>query len=216
MRSRAGGEVPRVGDVRRLGIFGGTFDPVHCGHLICAEQLREAIDLDLVLFVPSSSPPHKYERPEASAAHRLEMVKLAIAGSDRFATSDIEVVKGGVSYTVDTVRHIRDVYGEGVQLWLLMGMDAYLDIPTWKEPETIAAECSFGVATRPGYSKDLDPRLPKAKTRFVDITLVEISSTDIRRRLSRGKSIKHLVPDGVERYIRQHGPYPSASKGQED
>ena len=214
MRSRAGGKVPRVDDVRRLGIFGGTFDPVHCGHLICAEQLSEAIELDLVLFVPSCSPPHKQERPEASAAHRLEMVRLATEGCDGFEVSDIEVLKGGVSYTVDTVRRIRDAYGEHVELWLLMGMDAYLDIPTWKEPEMIAAECSFGVAARPGYANDIDPGLPADKTRFVDITLVEISSTGIRERLSLGKSIKYLVPDGVERYIRQHGPYPSVSKTQ--
>jgi nicotinate-nucleotide adenylyltransferase len=201
MQSRAKGGAPRANDARRLGIFGGTFDPVHYGHLICAEQLREAIGLGLVLFVPSSSPPHKQAPPAASAVHRLEMARLATRDRDCFAVSDIEIQKGGVSYTIDTVRLIRDTYGKDVELWLLMGMDAYLDLPMWKEPEAIVSQCSFGVARRPGYENDLDPRLPTDKTRFVDITSVEISS-------------RYLVPGSVEGYIRQHEPYRSASREQ--
>jgi nicotinate-nucleotide adenylyltransferase len=193
-------------------LFGGTFDPIHCGHLICAEQLREAIGLDLVMFIPSSSPPHKPEYTAASASHRLEMVRLAVADYDHFTASNIEVRKGGVSYTVDTVREIRNRYGKDVEFWLLMGMDAYLDLPNWKEPDVVAAECSFGIARRPGYVNSIDPGQATAGKQFVDITLVEISSTGIRERLSEGRSIRFLVPGSVERYIEQHKPYPSASK----
>ncbi|MFH1313047.1 MAG: nicotinate-nucleotide adenylyltransferase [Candidatus Eisenbacteria bacterium] len=212
MQSRARRKLPQASDVSRLGMFGGTFDPIHYGHLICAEQLREALNLDLVMFIPSSSPPHKPDYSATSASHRLEMVRLAIEGCDHFVASDIEVLKGGVSYTVDTVREVRASYGNDVNLWLLLGMDAYLDLPTWKEPDVIAAECSFAVACRPGYVNTIDPGQAVAGKRFVDITLVEISSTGIRERLSDGRSIRFLVPESVERYIKHHKPYPSASK----
>ena len=212
MQSKARRKLPQANDIRRLGLFGGTFDPIHYGHLICAEQLREALGLDLVMFIPSSSPPHKPDYTAASASHRLEMVRLAVADCDHFLASDIEVRKGGVSYTVDTVRAIRNRYGKDVELWLLLGMDAYLDLPSWKEPDAIAAECSFGIACRPGYVNNIDPGQAVAGKRFVDITLVEISSTGIRERLSEGRSIRFLVPGSVQRYIERHKPYPSASK----
>jgi len=136
------------------------------------------------------------------------MVRLAIGDHPLFEVSDLEIVRGGISYTVDTVRHFRLEMGPDVELWLLLGMDAYLDIPAWKDPESVLAECRFAVARRPGCE---DRRLSadfEARTRFEKITAVDISSTGIRERLREGRSIRYLVPDAVEAYIRDRKPYP--------
>lgn len=181
---------------------------MHTGHLLCAEQLREAIGLDAVLFMPCNRSPHKRARRPASAAHRLAMVRLAVQGHAEFAVSDYEIEQGGVSYTIDAVRFLREELGPEVQLWLLMGMDAYQDIGAWKDPDEVAAECFFGVARRRGYRKRPRSALLKSRTEFVDMTAVDISSSDIRDRLAEGRSIKFLVPDAVEEYIRRERPYP--------
>jgi nicotinate-nucleotide adenylyltransferase len=209
MRRRQKSKLPLSERIGRLGILGGTFDPVHNGHLVCAEQLREAIGLDAVLFVPCSRPPHKRAHRPAPAEHRMAMVELAVGKYEGFEVSDYEVAKGGVSYTIDTVEHLRQSLGQDAELWLLIGMDTYLEIPTWKRPDEVVAECFFGVARRPGYEKKLMSFLPRARTKFVDITSVDISSTDIRERLREGRSIRFLVPDAVEDYIRAKRPYPS-------
>ncbi len=200
--------VPLSKPAERLGVLGGSFDPVHNGHLICAEQLAEALDLERVLFMPCSRSPHKRSHAPAPDADRIAMVELAVAGHPAFEVSDLEIRRGGVSYTVDTVRQLRETLGPGAELWLMMGMDAYLDIPAWKDPDIVLAECHFAVARRPGSG---DRRLPAAfeeKSRFVDITAVDISSSDIRSRIREGQSIRYLVPDAVEQYIRDRRPYP--------
>ncbi len=136
------------------------------------------------------------------------MVELALRDHPAFEISDLEIARGGVSYTVDTVRCLREAMGEDVELWLLLGMDAYLDIPAWKDPDVILAECRFAVARRPGYE---DRRLSaafEARTRFENITAMDISSTGLRDRLREGKSIGYMVPDAVEAYIRARKPYP--------
>jgi nicotinate-nucleotide adenylyltransferase len=141
------------------------------------------------------------------------MVRLALGNHPLFEVSDLEIKRGGVSYTVDTVRHFREAMGPGVELWLLLGIDAYLDIPAWKDPDVVLAECRFAVARRPGCE---DRRLSsdfEARTRFENITAVDISSTGIRQRLREGKSIRYLVPDAVEAYIRARKPYPSGDSG---
>ena len=200
---------PRSADLRRLGIFGGTFDPVHYGHLICADQLSEALGLDLVVFMPCNRSPRKPGYRPAPARHRLEMVKLALRPAPSFVVSDIETRRGGASYTVDTVRQIRTLYGGHVDLWLLMGMDAYLDVLSWKEPDAIFQECSLGVACRPGYRGEQLPGVAQGKTRFVEITSVDISSTAVRGRLRQGRTVKFLLPEVVEAYIRRHRLYGS-------
>jgi nicotinate-nucleotide adenylyltransferase len=204
--------LPRKTEIGSLGILGGTFDPIHLGHLICAEQLREVLCLDLVLFVPCSSPPHKPGFRPASAIHRMAMVEIALGGFEGFAASNIEIRKGGISYTVDTVTYLRKHYGQEVDLWLLMGMDTYLEVPTWKQPDRIAAECLFGVACRPGYSRKVARGFPGARSEFIDITAVDISSTDIRNRLKLGRSIRFLVPDAVADYIKVKKPYSAKPK----
>jgi nicotinate-nucleotide adenylyltransferase len=204
-------EVPLSEQVKSLGILGGSFDPIHYGHLLCAQQLSEAVGLDRVLFIPCSRSPHKRSHSPASDVHRLEMIRLALGDHPLFELSDLEIRRGGVSYTVDTVRHLREEMGPEVELWLLLGMDAYLDIPAWKDPEVVLAECRFAVAGRPGCE---DRRLSadfEARTRFCNITAVDISSTDIRERLKEGRSIRYLVPDAVEAYIMSRRPYPSGS-----
>jgi nicotinate-nucleotide adenylyltransferase len=201
------GKADPKNDVKRLGIFGGTFDPVHLGHLICADQLREALGLDLVLFVPASAPPHKPEAEPAPAEHRLAMVRMAVEDHAGFQVSDIEIRRGGVSYTIDTVTQLRKSFGERTEFWLLMGQDSFAEVSAWKEPARIAAECFFGVACRPGYPRGVRSPVPQARAEFVDITAVDISSTDIRARLRWGKGIRYLVPLKVEAYIRQVGVY---------
>jgi nicotinate-nucleotide adenylyltransferase len=208
------GQKPNRGaDLRRLGIFGGTFDPVHLGHLICAEQLRQALDLDLVLFVPSNEPPHKPSTMPAKAEHRLDMLRIAIEGHQSFRDSDLEIRRGGVSYTIDTVLELRESVKRKVEFWLLMGQDSYQDVANWKEPDRIAAECFFGVACRPGYGRKPKPPVPAARATFVDITAVDVSSTDIRTRLNERRSIRYLVPLKVEDYIRANGVYSQEPAG---
>lgn len=197
----------RAADLKRLGILGGTFDPIHLGHLICGDQLRHALGLDLVLFIPANIPPHKPKTEPAPARHRLAMVRMAIGDHDGFRDSDVEIRRGGVSYTFDTIVELRSLYGDGVELWLLMGQDSFQEISTWKEPEKIAAQCFFGVACRPGYPRRARQPVPGVQAEFVDITAVDISSTDIRARLSQGKSIRYLVPKSVEAYIHAEKIY---------
>ncbi|MGQ9602800.1 MAG: nicotinate-nucleotide adenylyltransferase [bacterium] len=198
--------LPDKGELRKIGIFGGTFDPIHLGHLICAEQICEFLDLDIVVFIPCAIPPHKPKYHPAEARHRLAMIDLAIRGSENFTVSDIEISRGGISYTVDTVLEIRSELGEKVDLWLLLGLDAYLDLPSWKDPDLIINQCGLAVARRPGYC--IDPTLHVGKNvKFIDITAVDISSTEIRRRIEEGRSIRFLVPHAVEQYIRTEKPY---------
>lgn len=202
----------RPGAARRIGIFGGTFDPVHYGHLVCAEQLREAAGLDVVMFMPCSRQPHKPRQTPSAPRDRLAMLRRATRGHEAFEVSNLEIKRGGVSYTSDTVLSVRALVGRRPELWLLLGMDAFLDIPRWKDPETIFRECRFAVATRPGYAKSASARKTlksglARRCRFVEITGLDISSTDIRRRVARGKSIKYLVPAPVETHIARSGLY---------
>jgi nicotinate-nucleotide adenylyltransferase len=191
----------------RIGVFGGTFDPVHYGHLICAEQVREAVGLDIVLFMPCSRQPHKPRYIPSDAADRLDMLRAAVRGNPAFRVSDIETRRGGVSFTADTVARLRHLVGEGPAIWLLLGMDAFLEIPRWKDPDFILKECRFAVAARPGYTRPAVPGRLARKTRFVKITAVDISSTDVRRRVARGRSIRYLVPGPVETLIRNRHLY---------
>ncbi len=197
---------------RRIGVFGGTFDPVHYGHLVCAEQLREAVGLDVVMFMPCNRQPHKPRQAPSRPEDRLAMLRAATRGHEALLVSDMEIRRGGVSYTSETVLEVRSIVGRRPEIWLLVGMDAFLDIPRWKDPETIFRECRFAVATRPGYAgaagalKALKGRLAR-KCRLVEITALDISSTDIRRRVGRGKSISFLVPGPVEARIRKAGLY---------
>jgi len=194
----------------RLGLFGGTFDPIHLGHLILAEQCRESCGLDRVWFVVAGSPPHKPERRTA-VVHRLEMVRIAIAGQSAFEVSEIEALRPGPHYSVETLESVRRER-PGDDLFFLIGGDSLADLPFWREPDRIARLATIVVVNRPGIA-EVDPAsLPDFGAgayplRFVSIPPVGIASTDLRGRLAAGKSIRYMVPHGVEAYIEAHGLY---------
>ena len=188
----------------RLGILGGTFDPVHCGHVLLARFVLERLPLDRVLFVPAADPPHKSDVLSA-AEHRWQMVRLAVDSLDGMQASDIELRRQGVSYTVDTLRQLRGESPEA-QRFLIIGADNVSDLETWHDPEGILEMATVVAGTRlvdelPGTSA-IAGRIER-----LDTPVFDISSTDIRRRVREGLALRYLVPDAVERYIDEHGLY---------
>lgn len=184
----------------KLGLLGGSFNPIHHGHLVIAMRAAEALKLDRVLFVPAAHSPLKRREELASDADRWAMVRLALRGNPLFSASDLEIRRGGVSYTVDTLRALKKT--TRAQLYLLLGADAYELLPRWRAPDEVVKLARIAVFGRPGHR--VRGRMPK---HTVDCPLLEISSSEIRRRVRRGLSIRYLVPDPVERYIRKKGLY---------
>ena len=189
-----------------VAVYGGTFNPPHYGHLIVAESVRETLRLGRILFVPTCTPPHKGAQSLAPAPDRFAMTKLAVAGNDGFEPSDIEVARGGLSYTIDTLRAVAARY-PGSRLKLLIGADNIFDFEGWKSPSDILDLADLIVMTRPGYE------LPKSRTGVLahatgaTVPQIGISGTDIRRRVKFHQSIRYLVPPAVEEYIRRRGLY---------
>ena len=198
---------------QRVGIMGGTFDPVHYGHLVTAEAAREWYSLQEVVFVPSGHPPHKTAGTVSDFWSRYQMAVLATATNPFFEVSRMEYERGGHSYTVDTVRAFRQLYGDGTELFFVTGADAILEIIEWKQPEELLAMCRFIAATRPGYDlRQLNALLGEyfsGSVSILEIPAPSISSSDIRERVRRGASIKYLVPEAVEAYIVENGLYRS-------
>jgi nicotinate-nucleotide adenylyltransferase len=199
----------------RLGLYGGTFDPIHLGHLILAEQCLEACGLDRVWLIVAGSPPHK-PGGRTPVGHRLEMVGIAIAGHPAFAASDIEAKRPGPHYSVETLESIRRDHPDD-ELFFLIGADSLADLPTWREPERIARLATIVVVNRPGIEEADPARLPdfgpgSYPLAWVSIPPVGIASSDLRRRLAEGWSIRYMVPRGVEAYIEAHGLYRDAGK----
>jgi nicotinate-nucleotide adenylyltransferase len=198
----------------RLGIFGGAFDPIHNGHLLLAEQCREQCQLDEVWFVPTKIPPHKEPGSLSPDADRVEMLKLATAGRPEFVVSEIELKREEVSWTVDTLRQLREDRPED-ELFFLIGADSLRDFPTWKEPETIAELASVVAVNRGEASLDeltagLTPELA-VSVRLVTMPGNSISATDLRCRVSTEKSIRYLVPRAVEEFILAQKLYEGSS-----
>jgi len=197
----------------RIGLMGGTFDPVHLGHLVTAEEARDQFRLDKVIFVPAGMPPHKKDYPVTDALHRYEMTKLAIASNSYFRISDVEIKRPGYSFAVETVSYFAEAYGEKCLLFFITGADAILEILTWKQVHLLIGLCEFIAATRPGYNLELDPTLkqlpPSAKDRIhqLEVPALAISSTDIRRRVREKRTIKYLLPEAAVEYILQKGIY---------
>jgi nicotinate-nucleotide adenylyltransferase len=215
---------------RRVGIFGGTFNPIHLAHLRSAEEVREAQHLDRVLFIPSATPPHKPRYGLVSAGHRLAMVRLAIARNPYFEVSTIEIDRPGRSYSVDTLRALRAEM-PGVSFVFIMGLDAFREIDTWKEYERVFELADLVVTSRPPLGEpDLRRALPVAvrarvcyrekqlehrrenRIIFQPVSDLDISASAIRQRCRRGLSIRYLVPAAVERYITRHGLYAGRSR----
>ena len=184
----------------RLGIFGGTFNPIHWGHLLLAETAREAYTLDRVLFVPTWQPPHKTSRGLLPGSVRFKLVELAIHDHPSFVASDIELKRGGTSYTIDTVKTLKKQL-PNAQLFLLVGQDL-LGV-RWLAWEEIKRLCTVVVAHRPGFQ---NPKRP-SKVKWLQMPPVAITSSEIRKRVQAGRSIRYLVPTTVERYIQQHQLY---------
>jgi len=222
-----------IGDglTQRIGILGGTFNPIHYGHLAAAEEVRERLKLDRVLFIPSFHPPHKQEDDFPSAAHRMEMVRLATRENATFEPSDIEIKRGGKSFTIDTIESLKKIYPDD-ELYFITGVDSFLDIQTWGSWERLLSLCTFVVLSRPGYRfadlrkiaflKSAEPQLSELDrgqrmhvefhagkfTVYLEmIPLYDISSTDIRGRVKEGRSIKYLLPELVETYIIKNKLY---------
>jgi nicotinate-nucleotide adenylyltransferase len=189
--------------MQKIGLLGGTFDPIHIGHLLMARTALEQMDLDQVIFIPSCVPPHKKSPTLFSAMDRLEMVRLAVTQVPEFAVSDFEIQKGGRSYSVDTVRHFRGISPTSAKLYFIVGGDAISQLDTWKDADQLKTMCSFVSVNRPGYSRG-DAEL---KYHAVTMNGIEMSSTEIRRRILQGKSIQFLVPDAVLGYIRDKKLY---------
>lgn len=202
-------DTPRPEAPGAVGMLGGTFDPIHCGHLLLGEQAREQLGLATVLFIPSAQPPHKMDRPVTAAAHRLAMAQLATASNPHFGVSRRELDRPGPSYTITTIRELRAEGHETV--FLIVGADALVEIMTWFSPEEIFSEAHVVAAPRPGF--DLERaraalgETRAARVRLLDVPLLDISASDIRRRVAEGRSIRYMVPDAVADYIAAHEPY---------
>lgn len=190
----------------RIGIMGGSFDPVHIGHLGVARAVAQALGLDRVLLVPAAQAPLRSELVCASAAHRLAMLEIATAGARELAVSDVELQRGGVSYTVDTLRSLRTERPGDEWVWIL-GEDQLARLPQWAEPETLVQLAEFAVYGRPGCERAPPPLIPGLRVCRVEGPEWPISSTAIRARLRRGESVGGLVPDKVIEYIRENGLY---------
>ncbi len=221
--------------MKKIGIFGGTFNPVHMGHIIVAEEVKKGFDLDQICFIPASIPPHKKKKKVARASDRLEMIKLAISDYEDFTVSDIELKRSGPSYTIDTLNHFKKAFSEETRFYFMVGMDAFLDIDTWKSFRKLFDVTPFVVMSRPGVidgkgeekikilknilvskvSPDyrfnasqnafFDPE--KKPVYLFDVTPVDISATMIRRKISEGESIDSLVPVKVKEFIESKGLY---------
>jgi nicotinate-nucleotide adenylyltransferase len=210
----------------RIALFGGSFNPIHLGHLRAAEEDREAMSLDLIYFVPAASPPHKPSIGLAPAEHRLQMVRLATKGNRYFMVSDVEVRRSGSSFTIDTVRHFRATMRAHAELYLIMGGDQFAELDTWKEADELTCLCNLIVHTRlsekqPGAEGSLAmfSRFGYTKSdklyvhhsghtlHFVRTTFFPISASVIRRKLAVGESIRYLVPSDVADYIERHALY---------
>ncbi len=199
----------------RLGLFGGTFDPVHYGHLILAELCAEQCRLDEVWFLPTAVPPHKPDGECTPTEMRIEMLQLAVAGNERFAVNRYEADRGGVNYSVDTLRHFRKEMPDS-ELFFLMGADMLQDLPNWREAAVVCELATMVTVRRAGLPEPdfgilagvaSDDRIEEFRRQQVEMPAIGISSTEIRKRVGRGLSIRYLTTPAVEQFISTHGLY---------
>jgi nicotinate-nucleotide adenylyltransferase len=207
--------------------LGGSFNPIHFGHLRAAEEVREALNLDLIYFVPAASPPHKVEGELAPAEHRLQMVRLGTKGNRHFMVSDVEIRRIGRSYTVDTVRFFLSTLRQPATLYLMIGADQFAELETWKDSAELASLCNLIVHSRPRDGDSSPPRVSLAALSklgytqssdhyvhssgqtlsFLSTTYIPVSATAVRQMIAQGKSARYLVPGDVIDYIERHSVY---------
>ncbi|WP_018739116.1 nicotinate-nucleotide adenylyltransferase [Salinispora oceanensis] len=193
-------------DIRRVGIMGGTFDPIHHGHLVAASEVADRFGLDEVIFVPTGRPWQKEDEPVSPAEDRYLMTVIATASNPRFQVSRADIDRGGPTYTIDTLRDLRAVYGAKVQLFFITGADALAKILSWKDLDEAFELAHFIGVTRPGFRLS-DAHLPADTVSLVQVPAMAISSTDCRARVSRSAPLWYLVPDGVVQYIAKRRLY---------
>jgi nicotinate-nucleotide adenylyltransferase len=198
-----------------IGVLGGTFDPIHMGHLVVAEEARIKLELREILFVPAGQPWLKLDRNITPAVHRVEMVRRAIADNPPFKLCTLEVERAGPSYTVDTLTMLRKQLGSEASLFFILGRDTLSELPLWKEPEKLVQLCRLVVAPRLGSKdlKHLEAAIPRLLDKVIqlDMPVIGISSSEIRQRIAQGLPIRYLVPAEVERYITEHKIYPASA-----
>jgi nicotinate-nucleotide adenylyltransferase len=212
----------------RVGLLGGTFNPVHWGHLRAAEEIREMFNLKQVIFIPTNISPHKESKEIVTADHRLKMLDLAIEDNPYFFTSDVELKRSGKSYSIETISHFKQKFGEELTLFFILGIDAFLEITSWKNYQALFSICNFIVMSRPRYEiKEFYQVIPaqvkkdfhyhpnekrfihssQVSIYFTEITPIDISSNSIRTLIKDGRSIKYLLPEEVENYVKEHKFY---------
>ncbi|MBI3287610.1 MAG: nicotinate-nucleotide adenylyltransferase [Chloroflexi bacterium] len=203
--------------MRRIGVMGGTFDPIHYGHLAAAEEARVKIALERVLFVVAGMPPHKLGEPVSPAEDRLRMLELAIASNPYFEVSRVDLDRPGPSFSVDTVQLLRQEWGPGAELYFIMGLDSLAELPTWRDPQRLIQLCRLVAVKRPRYRVDLvelERAIPDISQRaeIIDMPEVDIAASDLQRRVREGLPIKYQVPPPVEEYIYSHRLYLDAHR----
>lgn len=205
---------PAFMNCRRLGIMGGTFDPIHNGHLLAAENVRETFDLDRVLFIPTGNPVFKLDKQVTDGEDRFEMVRLAIENNPAFGCSRLELDREGVTYTVDTVEALKNLCAPHTELYFITGTDAAQALLKWKDAKRLLSMCTFVTIGRPGYDKESftkeSDRIFEAtghRLQYFEAPALEISSSQLRERMAAGRSLRYLVPDAVANYIQSHGLY---------
>lgn len=196
------GEAGKSVNKKKIGILGGTFNPIHYGHLILAEQVLGQLNLDRVIFIPTYLPPHKSDKEIIAASDRLKMIELAVKGNPHFSVSDIEIRRKGKSYTIDTLRAIKSSYSSA-ELFFICGSDLVAEIPTWKDSDELIKMARFVLAKRPGFGK----RLTGKNFLKIGVAQVDISSSLIRKLIRQGRSITYLTPYVVVKYIEKHKLY---------
>lgn len=201
----------------KIGIFGGTFNPIHCGHLIIAETVREKLSLDKVIFIPSGQPPHKPDNEVIDPEYRYEMVSRAVASNRFFEASVIEIKRVGYTYTIHTLQALREEYGLETEMFFIVGADVIPELTTWKDFRNVFKLCEFAAVLRPGHDKKVFvaeieqlKREYNIKVHMIKAPLIDISSSSIREKCRSGKSIKYLVTEGTEEYIDKEHLYRQA------
>lgn len=198
----------------KIGVMGGTFDPIHYGHLAAAEAARVEFGLRKVIFMPAGNPPHKWLKEISDAEHRYRMTALAISSNSGFEVSRLEVDKSGISYTFDTMKQLKKTYGEASDIYFIIGADTVMELLTWHKIGELLTLCKFITVTRPGFNnREMEQMIEEISSKYneeiicLEVPLLEISSTDIRERVRDGRSVKYLLPEEVEAYIFENGLY---------